>query len=255
MQPTQHSADSPLTADLAYFAALQENLTALAAAEQPAIERAARAVADSVAAGGVVHYFGSGHSQLVALEPLMRAGGLAPVDVIADPALSPVAPRHAGAAERVSGYAAAILRTADIRAGEVVVVISNSGINAVPVEFALGARESGATVVAVTSRAHSLAAESRHEGGQRLLDVADIVIDTHGHSGDAVIPLGDLAVGAMSTVVGAAIVNALTCRAAELLAEEHGQAPPLIVSQNTAEDAERHNSALLEQFKDRCPRG
>ncbi|MFS8201550.1 sugar isomerase domain-containing protein [Streptomyces sp. CWNU-52B] len=242
-------------ADLAYFAALQEHLTALATAERPAIERAARALADSVAAGGVVHYFGSGHSQLVAVEPLQRAGGLAPVDVIADPALSPVAPRHAGAAERVSGYAAAILRTADIRAGEVVVVVSNSGINPVPVEFALGARESGATVVAVTSRAHSLAAESRHTGGLRLLDVADIVIDTHGSPGDTVVPLGELAVGALSTVLGAAVVNALTCRAAQLIAEQHGQEPPLIISQNTDRDAERHNGELLDRFKDRCPRG
>ncbi|TLS45254.1 sugar isomerase domain-containing protein [Streptomyces montanus] len=255
MQPTPSTAGAPMSADLAYFAALQANLTELATAEQPAIERAARAVAHSIAAGGVVHYFGSGHSQLVAIEPLQRAGGLAPVNVIADPGLSPTAPRHAGAAERVSGYAAAILRTADIRKGEVVVVISNSGINAVPVEFALGAHELGATVVAVTSRAHSLAAESRHTDGRRLLDVADIVIDTHGRPGDAVVPLGDLTVGALSTVVGAAIVNALTCRAAQLLAEHHGQAPPLIVSQNTGDDAEHHNSALLEKVKDRCPRG
>ncbi|UPZ33225.1 sugar isomerase domain-containing protein [Streptomyces sp. LRE541] len=244
-----------MNADLVYFAALQENLTAMATAERPAIERAARAMADSIAAGGVVHYFGSGHSQLVAVEPLQRAGGLAPVNVIADPALSPAAPRHAGAAERVSGYAAAILRTADIRAGEVVIVVSNSGINAVPVEFALGARELGATIVAVTSRAHSLAAESRHTGGRRLLDVADIVIDTHGSHGDTVVPLGELAVGALSTVLGAALVNALTCRAAQLLVEHHGQQPPLIVSQNTDADAEHRNNALLERFKDRCPRG
>ncbi|MGW0657083.1 sugar isomerase domain-containing protein, partial [Streptomyces umbrinus] len=142
-----------------------------------------------------------------------------------------------------------------IRDGEVVVVVSNSGINAVPVEFALGARALGATVVAVTSRAHSMGAESRHVEGRRLLDVADIVIDTHGRPGDAVVPLGDLTVGALSTVVGAAIVNALTCRAAELLVELHGQKPPLIVSQNTGGDAERHNSALLEKVRDRCPRG
>lgn len=244
-----------MNAALAYVAALQENLTALATAERPAIERAAGAMADSIAEGGVVHYFGSGHSQLVALEPLLRAGGLAPVNVIADPALSPTTPRHAGAAERAGGYAAAILSTADIRAGEVVVVISNSGINAVPVEFALGARALGAKVVAVTSRAHSLSAASRHTDGRRLLDVADIVIDTHGRPGDTVVPLADGTVGALSTVVGAAIVNALTCRAAQLLAELHGQVPPLIVSQNTGDDAERHNSALLEKVKDRIPRG
>ena len=136
-------------------------------------------------------------------------------------------------------------------------VISNSGINAVPVEFALGARERGATVVAVTNRAHSLAASPRVSGGQRLLDVADIVIDTHGQPGDTVVPLGELAVGALSTVVGAALVNALTCRTAEVLAEHHDHTPPLIVSQNTHDsaDSDAHNRALLDQVRDRCPRG
>ncbi|ONK10079.1 sugar isomerase domain-containing protein [Streptomyces sp. MP131-18] len=244
-----------MTADLAYFAALKDTIGALADAEAPAIDRAALAVADSVAAGGVVHYFGSGHSHLVATEPLQRAGGLAPVNVVAAPALTPSAPRHAGAAERVGGYAAAILHTADIRRGEVVVVVSNSGINVVPVEFALGARELGATVVAITNRAHSLAAEPRHPGGLRLLDAADIVIDTHGRPGDTVVPLGGLAAGALSTVVGAAVVNALTCRAAELLTERHGLTPPLLVSQNAHGDAERHNEALLARTADRCPRG
>ncbi|MEO3753293.1 sugar isomerase domain-containing protein [Streptomyces sp. B6B3] len=242
-------------ADVAYLDALRANLGVLVAAERPAVERAARAIAGSIAAGGVVHYFGSGHSQLVALEPLQRAGGLAPVNVIADPALSPHAPRHAGAAERVAGYAAAILATADIRAGEVVVVVSNSGINAVPIEFALGARERGATVVALTNRAHSLAAVPRHATGRRLLDVADIVIDTHGRLGDTVVPVADVTVGALSTVVGAALVNALTCRVAQLLAEEHGQSPPLLISQNAEGDAERHNSALLARHRDRCPTG
>ncbi|WP_049576909.1 sugar isomerase domain-containing protein [Streptomyces sp. SBT349] len=245
----------PASADLLYFDALRAGLATLAEAERPAIDRAARAMAASIAAGGVVHYFGSGHSQLVALEPLMRAGGLAPVNVVADPALSPTAPRHAGAAERVSGYAAAILPTAGIRPGEVVIVVSNSGINPVPVEFALGARESGATVVALTNRAHSLAARPRHAGGRRLLDVADIVIDTHGRPGDTVVPLGEHAVGALSTVVGAALVNALTCRTAQLLAELHDITPPLIISQNTGGDAEDHNHALLERVGDRCPRG
>lgn len=243
-----------MTADQTYFAALGTHLDALAAAERPQIEAAAVAIARSVAAGGVVHYFGSGHSQLVAIEPLQRAGGLAPVNVIADPALSPAAPRHAGAAERVGGYAAAVLATADIRSGEVVVVVSNSGINAVPVEFALGVRERGASVVAVTNRAHSLAAEPRHPSGRRLLDLADIVIDTHGTPGDTVVPLGEAAVGALSTVLGAALVNALTCRTAELLADEHRQIPPLIVSQNMA-DGDGHNRALLDRFADRCPRG
>lgn len=135
-------------------------------------------VAGSIRGGGRLHLFGSGHSQLVAVEATSRAGGLHCAHAIVDPALSPADPAHAGLVERVHGYAETVLACERLERGEVVVVVSNSGINPAPVEAALGCRERGLQVVAVTSVAHWASVPSRHRGGRRLFEVADVAIDT-----------------------------------------------------------------------------
>ena len=99
--------------------------------------------------------------------------------------------------ERLEGYARIILDNCGIRPGDVLLIVSNSGRNAVPVEMALLARERGITAVALTSLAHSGSVPSRHSSGKRLFEVADIVIDNCGVVGDAA-----LQVDGMSTNIG-----------------------------------------------------
>lgn len=200
--------------------------------EAAAIERAATLAADAIRAGGVVHLFGAGHSQLVALEGFLRAGGLAAVNVLHDPALSPARPEPASRIERLPGYAEALLASSDLRPGEVLIVVSNSGVNPVPVEVAELGASRGLHVVAITSRRHTTAVPPRHPSGRRLVDIAEVVIDTHGPAGDAAetLPSG-VRVGGVSTVLAVAILTAVTVRAAELL-EADGDVPPVIESQN-----------------------
>jgi uncharacterized phosphosugar-binding protein len=93
------------------------------------IQSAAHTIADAIAADKDFLLFGSGHSGLVAHESAGRAGGLAPALVIQDV--------MDGDAERLEGMAAIMLGRYDLRAGSVLVVISHSGLNAVPVEVAL----------------------------------------------------------------------------------------------------------------------
>jgi len=66
--------------------------------------------------------------------------------------------------------------------------------------------------------------------GQRLPDVADLIIDTCVPAGDAMIRVPGLAdpVGPGSSIGGVAIVNAVKCLVAERLARA-GQ-PPLVLS-------------------------
>ena len=54
---------------------------------------------------------------------------------------------RAGMVERTEGYARVVLDSFDVRAGEVVVIVSNSGINPVPIELAMEARERGAATI------------------------------------------------------------------------------------------------------------
>src|SRR5690625_7052820 len=126
------------------------------AEESAHLERASELLARSLQDGGVLHVFGSGHSMLPAIDATSRAGGLAPVTLVHDPALAPWEPTRVSRIERLTGYGTAIAELQDLRAGEVIVVISHSGINPVPTQLAQQARERGLTVVAITSREHSL---------------------------------------------------------------------------------------------------
>jgi uncharacterized phosphosugar-binding protein len=238
-----------------YAAAAGHALGQVAATQGEALEEAAGLVAESVAGGGVLHLFGAGHSQLLALDAYTRAGGLACVNPILDPALSPATGLELALLERTEGRAAAILAGQDLRPGEVVVVISNSGVNALPVEVALGCRERGLRVVALTNLEQAKATAPRHPSGARLHELADVVIDNRCPPGDAAVTLasGDR-VGPLTTVVGAAVVAALCARVAELLLEG-GRRPPVLASQNLdGRPAAAANAELLAPYRDRVGR-
>jgi uncharacterized phosphosugar-binding protein len=239
-----------------YAEAASSALGEVAGTQGQALEEVARLVAASVAAGGVLHLFGAGHSQLLALDAYARAGGLACVHPILDPALSPAAGLQVSPVERAEGRAAAILEGEDLRAGEVAVVVSNSGVNAVPVEVALGCRDRGLRVVALTNLEQAKATAPRHSSGARLHELADVVIDNRCPPGDAALELASgTRVAPLTTVVGAAVVAALCARVAELL-EQQGHTPPVLASQNldgpsVADD----NAALMARHADRAGKG
>ncbi len=238
-----------------YVDAASQVLGEVAATQGEALEEAARLAADSVAAGGVLHLFGAGHSQLLALDAYARAGGLACVNPILDPALSPARGLELAGVERTSGRAAAVLEGEDLRPGEVVLVASNSGVNAVPVEVALGCRERGLRVVALTNLEQAKRTAPRHPSGARLHELADVVIDNRCPVGDAAVtlPSGDR-VGPLTTVVGAAVVTALCARVAELLLDT-GRRPPVLASQNLdGQPTAEANAELLRPYLSRVGR-
>lgn len=204
---------------------------------RPTLEAVASAIADTVSAGGLVYLTGTGHAHMMAEEPFYRAGGLAAVHPILLPSLM----LHEGAVrstrlERLAGLARAALEDTQLGTDDVLIVASNSGRNAFPVEAALVGRERGATVVALTSVTHGSRVSSRHPSGRNLRDVADIVLDTGAPYGDAAVPLGERrpSVGAVSTVVGAFLLNAVFARATELL-YERGVSPDVFASANLEE--------------------
>ena len=98
-------------------------------------------------------------------------------------------------------------------------ILINSGVNAAPLEAARVGRERGAKIIAITSKSYSTAAA---KGGDRLMDLADIVLDNNAPPGDAVldVPGSELKVAPVSTAIGVAIINAIL---AETAAMVHGQ--------------------------------
>lgn len=200
--------------------------------QQDAVVAAARAVADTVAAGGRWWVFGTGHSHLLVEELWGRAGGMVDVHPILEPSLM----LHEGLLkssllERLPGLAAVILQLHPMAAGDCLLVISNSGRNAVPVELAEQAGRQGVTVIALTSTAHTESVTSRAPSGRRLADVADLVIDNCGIPGDAILRYREGAVGATSTVIGSMLLQALSVEVVAEL-ERRGRPAEILKSVN-----------------------
>jgi uncharacterized phosphosugar-binding protein len=216
------------------------------------VRRAAVLVADTVAAGGLVHVFGTGHSHLLAEELFYRAGGLAQVNpILVDPLML-----HSGAArstrlERVPRLAAALLESEPVGPDDLMIVVSNSGGNATGVEMLMAARDRGLATIALTSVKHASAGSARAGSGPRLHELADVVLDNGGSPGDAAVTPADgsVAVAPTSTVVGAAILNAVVAEAVELLLAR-GTVPDVFSSANLT-GGDETNRALLDTYAPR----
>jgi uncharacterized phosphosugar-binding protein len=223
--------------------------------QEAALAAAAEVMTESARKGGRILIFGSGHSHLLAEEGHYRAGGLACVVPILHTALM----LHEGAVlstavERQTGIAAMLLARYQPHARDCLIVISNSGVNAVPIEMAQAAHQHGMKVIAIVAldyaqqalpKAHSI----------KLMDVADVVIDNRGQAGDALIALDGvpMRVGPSSTVVGAFLLNGLLVEvAARLAAESDGAMPPIYISANMQGAAE-HNHQLVERWRKHNP--
>ncbi|MFD3947837.1 sugar isomerase domain-containing protein [Streptomyces sp. NPDC058579] len=229
------------------------------ASNKDAVGAAARLFAECVAGDGVIHAFGTGHSQAAALEIAGRAGGFVPTSrialadlvlrggeeaaVLADPLLE----RSPGLAERL--YALATPRPQDL-----FVVISNSGVNNSIVDLALTVTGAGHPLVALTSLEHTHAVPALHPSGRRLADLADVVLDNGAPTGDAVLPLPDGgALCGVSTLTSSLLVQMVVAEAVALLLAE-GYEAPVYVSANIPGGHER-NAVLEARYAGRLHRG
>jgi uncharacterized phosphosugar-binding protein len=206
-------------------------------AQSDAIGSVSLACADAIAAGGLVHLFGTGHSRIPVEEMFPRYGSYPGFNPIVELSMTfhtqvvgSNGQRQAMFIERTPGLAEAILANFDLQPTDVMMVFSASGLSAVPIEMALGARARGLTVVAVTSVAQSTAGEPTHEAG-RLLDNADIVLDLCTPAGDALVTIEGLEtpVAPGSTIAAVALVNEIKAQTAALLVER-GAMPPVLTS-------------------------
>ena len=244
------SARVPGSTAAAYFRAAEVTLGDAATSEQDAVATAAELIAERLIAGGMIHAFGSGHSHMLAEELFYRAGGLARVDpILVDDLMLHVSASESSQIERRPGLARKLLASHPMHPNDVLIVASNSGGNTVSIELAAIAKELGVLVVAVTSLTHARSSQARATDGPRLHDLADVVLDNHGAVGDAALHIVgiDRRVGATSTVVGAALLQAL---AAEVVAcmIDRGVEPEVFASSNTS-GGDEINRVLLERYR------
>jgi uncharacterized phosphosugar-binding protein len=236
-----------------YINGLQAVLERIKREQTTGIEQAGLLVADALAAGGIIHTFGTGHSHLIADEAFFRAGGIAAVNPILHERLIFLkGALESTRTEQESGFAQQLLVEQDVRDLDVGVVISNSGRNEAPVEMAIEMKSLGLKVIAITNLEQSRNSTPRTSSGKRLYEVADVVIDNCVPPGDALLKLPGLEsnIGPSSTVAGAAIINSIVIEAvSELL--RRGEPVPVLPSANTEGVSEQTLSRLLQHYEPR----
>jgi len=238
-----------------------EVIARVAATQADGIETASQWCADAIAADGLVHLFGTGHSRIPVEEMFPRYGSYPGWNPIVELSMTfhtqvvgANGQRQAMFIERTPGLAEVILGNFRFGAHDVMMVFSASGLTAVPVEMARGAKARGLRVIAVTSVAQSLAGEPEPAAGARLLDVADLVLDLCSPHADASVSIAGLEspVGPLSTVGAVAIVNAIKSRTAELLVGR-GAMPP-VISRASAVGAERSRELFDQAYREHARR-
>jgi uncharacterized phosphosugar-binding protein len=219
---------------------LQHSRSLLATVESqvPLIQQAADLFAATILGGGMVHVFGSGHSRIMVEEMWPRYGSFPGFNPIVELSLTfhnlvvgANGQRQAMFLENVPGLAARILRNFALQPTDSALVISSGGGNIVPVEMAAEFQRRGVKVVALVSKAHAEASASKHPDGKKLMDFADLVLDTGAPVGDAMVTIDGLAtpVAPGSTVGGCLIVNSLKAEIAARLTAA-GQPPHVLTA-------------------------
>jgi uncharacterized phosphosugar-binding protein len=242
MPESSETGDAASTATR-YFEVIARLLDRVREVNRESIPAAAAIVADTVQRDGIIQTFGSGHSQLLALEAAGRAGGYAGVQVIFDPGM--------GRSEQVEGYSPTLLRDVVLGPRDCLIVASNSGRNPAPIDIALAGRRAGLPIIAITALDYARQSRSRHSSGKSLHVLADVVLDTCGAPGDAAleIPGSPVPAGATSTVIGAALLNAVLVESvAELV--RRGVEPPLVRSYNL-DGSQTHNERIFSRYRGR----
>lgn len=213
------------------------------------INKAAEMIARAHADGHRFFVTGSGHSHTVTEEFYARAGGLAfTTPILQNEITITDHPTKSSYLERLEGYAYILAELYGISGGDVILIASNSGRNAYPIEMALYAKEHGAKVIALTNIKHSSSVTSRHKCGKKLMDLADVIIDNCGELGDAATKVeGVLAtMYPTSSIANSVICGAISVGVAEELVKI-GVEVPVFYSLNV-DGKEKENDVYFEKY-------
>jgi len=235
-----------------YMQIIQKKLQEIMDGQMDAIQQAAGVVAETVARDGILYTFGTGHSHVICEDVSYRAGGLVPVDAINEDA---VTGNHkvvqSEIMERVEGIAGVVFDYYDPQPQDAMLIVSNSGRNAAPIEMAMHAHDRGMKVIAITSMAHSQGTASRHSSGRKLYQLADVVLDNGAPRGDCVLQLEgmEMPTGAASGITGMFILQSIIVQAIRNLLDR-GITPPVFMSGNL-DGAQDYNKPLMEKYRGR----
>ena len=236
-----------------YFDKIKQMLEIVETHEAENIKKAANLLADATAQNHSIFIFGASHAGILAEEMYYRAGGLMNINAIfGKEVMLDVSPiTLTSKMERLEGYGDVLAASQPFREGDVLILHSVSGRNAVTIDMAMYAKQKGINIIVLTNRAYSESVSSRHSSDLHLYELADLVLDNHGEVGDGTCSLAGLEqkVGPSSTVIGATILNTIVVEAAQLLLEKGIKHPPIFYSANL-DGGDELNRVLFEKYKE-----
>ena len=211
-------------------------------------------MAQSIENEGRVYMFGSGHSVIPVLDIFPRYGSFVGFFPLYDPRLmwfnviGPGGARELLWLERQEGYAEVFLQSYPLESRDCMLVFSHGGLNTVPIEVALKAKDIGMKVFSVSSLKNAEIAKRTHPSGKMLPDIADIAIDNCVPPEDALVDVGQLEnVAAGSTVAAVSIAMSLVAETAASLAAA-GKMTPTFVSPNVEGVEKGHMHKVYQAF-------
>lgn len=215
-----------------YIDKLQERVTMLIEHNADKLREAISVFSEAIVLNKMIHVLGTGHSHMIGLEGFIRAGGLGNINAILDSTVTTSdGALRSSKLEKLPGLAQILWDEQPISENDVIVVVSNSGRNALPIEFAQIAKERGHKLIAITSVEQSSRYQSLHVSGLKLMDIADIVLDNCVPTGDGLCEVNHRVTGAFSTISGLVLMNTLVVESQQL-ALSQGVAPLIFSSQN-----------------------
>lgn len=240
----------------AYWKKMHQILSSIEEQEWNAIRETSELVADITQRGDMVHVFGPGHTHTLVDEMWIRAGGLASINPILDAGMMPAfGPAKGSALERLEGYGQILFDTHSVKAGELMIVVSNIGTLPVVVDVGLAAKEADMTLVTLASLEFSKSAKPLHSSGKKLYEIADITIDNKCPPGEAALEIEGLnrRVGPATMIANAWILNAIVAESVAILLDQ-GNRPPVFRNFNLqfvpGEKASKPKD-LLSQYRNR----
>lgn len=235
---------------------LEEEINSLRKVQETqyeAIEKAARLLADCTKKDGIIRVFGCGHSHLIADDVFYRSATLGNVQAVLEEAVSGNTQiTKSGFIEKMEGYAEKIIDYYRFEEHDVVICISNSGNNAVTLEFAKICQERGYPVIVLTNTTYSATLKARHSSGKRLMDFGDVVISNCTPIGDAAVEVEGLPmkVGSTSSIPFIFIINAILAEAVDICLKE-GFMPDVYYNGSLRVNNPKigeHNFAIIDKY-------
>ena len=237
-----------MTEKFEYITAVEKMVARIVDSQADKIIEVAKMFKNNIIEDRIIHFFGTGHSQLLGMEAFARAGGLANVNLILDSTMNlSNGAQRAGALEQVSGLADIIYNQYNIMPGDIMVITSNSGRNAMPIEMALRAKKEGVYTIGLSNLSQSKSVSSRHVSKKNLYEIVDYNLDTCVPVGDSLMQIDNVLTAPGSSISTMLIINTIITEALKMLSQE-GYKLPVFQSQNL--DG-YNNDAIYKKYKGR----